>query len=75
MRINGFEINRIDGMIFSEEVCGEQTKSCRAMVEFAMRFPIGNEVEWDSFVIKHTAMQKKEIETAINEFLNREQLN
>lgn len=39
------------------------SKAWRAVVEFAKRFPTGFEPEWDSFVIKHTAMQKKESET------------
>jgi hypothetical protein len=72
MRIGGYEITRTSTGLLVEEVCGEQTKSCRVMLEFCDRFPVGDEPQWDAFVVKHTAMQRKEIDSSINEFLKSE---
>ena len=41
------------------------TKSWKAMLSFAERFPLGSEPEWTQFVIKHAKMQDEEMQSAL----------
>lgn len=65
MIVDGYEVLEENGLLVIKELPGEQTKSWRSMLSFSERFPKGTEPEWDAFIVKHTAMQSREIGAAI----------
>lgn len=71
IKIDGYEITRTEIGLRIEELSGEMTKSWQAMLNFCERYPTGNEPQWDVFVRKHTAMQKREVDAVVAEYRRR----
>ncbi len=51
-----------------DECSGHETRSWKAMLEFKKRFPVGNEPEWDAFLVKHSRMQDDDFDRARRKF-------
>lgn len=65
--INGYNCSTLpDGQILTEETF--ESKAWKAMVQFAARYPLGTEPQWDAFIDKHTAMQISEEKKAYAQY-------
>ena len=70
MRTNGIEVEAIgQKKIIAREILSEKTPSWAAMLEFCKRHPTGHEPEWDAFVKRHTAMQRRESDSALRQYM------
>lgn len=65
VHVPGYVVTTNDVQVRVAEDCEAPPKSALAMDEFSSRFPTGREPEWDVFVIRHSAMQRAEIDRAL----------